>query len=89
MDKATERIHGVVSRAEKRIEKFTGDSERLMPSRPRNAVRLSPEELKADFQLARNTPGGFQQRLREWKQQYPAKVAYEMFIEWVVANQDG
>jgi hypothetical protein len=85
MDSA-KRLHGIVDRAEERIERITGGAEKLIPPHSRKAERMTPEERKEDYLLALNTPGGLQQRLREYKQQYPAKIAYEMFIEWDIEN---
>ena len=88
MSDPTEIYKPIVDAAEKTADGIFGRAEALFPTHSRDAVKLSREEQRRDYQTAKGVPDGMRMRLREGRQMFGLKRAVFDFIKWDKENRD-
>jgi hypothetical protein len=77
----------MVDEENKRIRRLTDDAEKMLPTYSTKAERMTPEEVRQDFETA-TVSGERPQRLKEWKAQFGLRRAAFMFADWVIENEN-
>lgn len=93
MKDPTEHYKEIVDRAEKRAEGIKARAKALVPTYGRGEKKLTREEQRRDYLLARSTPetpsrpSGMRLKLRGWRQESGLREAVFDFIEWDKENR--
>ncbi len=76
----------LVNEEEDRIQRLAAEAEELLPTHSRQATKMTREEERQDYLTALGTPGGVQQRLKEWREQFGLVRAVDYLLDWSKDN---
>ena len=77
----------IVNEEEERLRRLVREVDADLPDHARQAVRLTRDEESHDYQTAKGTPGGYEQRIQEGKVQFGTVKAVFDFADWVLRNE--
>ncbi len=83
----TERYNKLTNEVEADVRRLAEGAEAQLPLYSRNAPELTRDEQRRDYLQARDTPGGFQLWLQQWRKQFGLKRAAFYFADWVRENE--